>query len=332
MAKSKDQWQGFDLVEAFHLSQAVAALHELGLLAALTTPSSTATLAAKFKLDESMLGGTLEYVAGRTDLLRKTSAGRFAVTRNYTAATQFFLDLYLGAYGDNAVELQKILRDPGRASTTVDRKKHAQAFAKVGRASLGALPDIVRQLNFNNTLDLGCGNGELLLELGRKNADFVGWGVDANPAMLKLARTRVRAARLQTRIRFIAGDCRNLRAAIPEGVRSKTQSVTACHVANEMFRDGSGRAVQWLKDLRQAFPGRPLLICDYYGRLGQKKDRRLEKERETLLHDFAQLISGQGIPPANARQWRSIYSQAGCQLVHIIEDKPTTRFIHILRL
>jgi SAM-dependent methyltransferase len=332
MPKPKDQWQGFDLVEAFHLSQAVAALHELGLLAALTTPRSAARLASKFKLDESILGGTLEYVASRTDLLRKTSAGRLVVTRNYTAAAQFFLDLYLGAYGGNAAQLKKILRHPARASKTVDRKHHAQAFAKVGRVSLGALPAIVRQLNFNNTLDLGCGNGELLLELGRQDSDFVGWGVDANPAMLKLARARVRAARLQSRIRFIAGDCRNPGAAIPKQVRSKTQSVTACHVANEMFRDGHERAVKWLKDLRQAFPARPLLISDYYGRLGQKRNRRLEKERETLLHDFAQLISGQGIPPANARQWRSIYAQAGCQLVHIIEDEATTRFIHILRL
>ena len=332
MPKTQDQWQGFDLVEAFHLSQAVAALHELGLLAVLTTPRSAAKLAAEFKLDESILGGTLEYVAGRTDLLRKTSAGRFAVTRNYDIAVQFFLDLYLGAYGGNASQLKKILRNPGRASTAVDRKRHALAFAQVGRLSLGALPDIIRQLKFNNMLDLGCGNGELLLELGRQDSDFVGCGVDANPAMLKLARARVRTTRLQKRIRFIAGDCRNPGAAVPERVRSKTQSVTACHVANEMFRDGYERAVKWLKDLRRAFPARPLLICDYYGRLGQKKNGRVEKERETLLHDFAQLISGQGIPPANARQWRSIYAQAGCQLVHIIEDNATTQFIHILRL
>lgn len=332
MPKTKDRLQGFDLVEAFHLSQAVAALHELGLLAKLTTPRSAAKLAAEFKLDESILSGTLEYVASRTDLLRKSSAGRFAVTRNYNIGAQFFLDLYLGAYGGNAAQLQDILRDPEQAATTVDRKRHARAFAQVGRGSLGVVPDLVRQLQFNNVLDLGCGNGELLLELGRQDSDFVGWGVDANPAMLKLARARTRIAKLGSRIRFIRGDCRKPKAAVSESIRSKVDSVTACHVANEMFSDGHERAVKWLQDLRRTFPARPLLICDYYGRLGQKKNGRLEKERETLLHDFAQLISGQGIPPADARQWRSIYSQAGCQLIHIIEDKTTTQFIHILRL
>jgi hypothetical protein len=79
----------------------------------------------------------------------------------------------------------------------------------------------------------------------------------------------------------------------------------------------------------KVLPDRPLLIADYYGRLGRKKGRI---SRETLLHDYAQLISGQGVPPASAVEWRSIYSRAGCRLVHIIEDKKTTRFVHILVL
>ncbi|HSS18573.1 MAG TPA: class I SAM-dependent methyltransferase [Pyrinomonadaceae bacterium] len=332
MPKMQDQWEVFDLVEAFLLSQAVAALHQLALLTALETPRGASELAARFKLDENLLSGTLEYVCSRTSLLRKAPGGRFVVTRNYTVAARFFLDLYLGAYGGNATQLEKILRQPKLASKSVDRKRHARAFSHAGSASLGPLPDIIRQLKFTNLLDLGCGNGELLLELASQDGEFEGWGVDTNPAMLQVARARARTARRQDRVRFVEGDCLRPGAAIPKQIRSRIGSVTACHVANEMFRDGPQRAVRWLIDLRKNFPARPLLISDYYGRLGQKKSGRVEKERETLLHDFAQLISGQGIPPASARDWRSIYSQARCQLVHIIEDKATTRFIHILRL
>lgn len=332
MPKQKDQWQAFDLVEAFHLSQAVAALHDLGLLAALKKPRRAAEVAAKFKLDEGLLRGTLEYLAARTDLLRRTADARFVVTGNYDVASQFFLDLYLGAYGGNATQLQEILRHPKRAATAVDRQRHARAFARVSHVSLEALPNIIRQLDFTNLLDLGCGSGNLLLELGKRDAEFLGWGVDANPAMLKVARAQARTAGLQSRIRFIKGDGRNIAAAVPAKVRSQICSLTACQFVNEMFKDSPQRVIKWLKDLRKTFPARPLLISDYYGRLGQKKSRKLEKERETLLHDFAQLISGQGIPPGTAGQWRSIYAQAGCQLVHIIEDQPTTRFIHLLRL
>jgi hypothetical protein len=98
-----------------------------------------------------------------------------------------------------------------------------------------------------------------------------------------------------------------------------------------MFHDGQLQCIRWLKQLRKLFPSRPLLILDYYSRLG-KKSAQGPIERKTLLHDYAQLISGQGIPPANAREWRALYSDAGCRLVHIIEDKATTRFIHLLRL
>jgi SAM-dependent methyltransferase len=172
---------------------------------------------------------------------------------------------------------------------------------------------------------------DLLLTLARQVQDFVGWGIDANPAMLRLARARAKADGLQTRVRFIRDDARNLKA-IPADIRTQVGSVLACNIANEMFSDGDATAVRWLKNLRRLFPGRPLLIQDYYGLLGQKKTREILRERETLLHDFVQLISGQGIPPATARHWQAIYKKAGSTLVHITEDTSTTRFIHILRL
>lgn len=332
MPKNQDRWQAFDLVEAFHLSQAVNALHDLGVLAALTKPCDTGKLATRYNVDENLLRGVLDYVAARTSLLKRTGNGRFVLTRNYDVAARFFLDLYLGAYGANAVTLQKLLHNPGRAPSTVDRVRHARAFAHVDQTTLGALPDIVRQLGFTNLLDLGCGNGELLLELSRQDRDFIGFGIDINPAMLKLARSRAGAARLGRRVQFIEGDCRHLRSAIPVAIRSQISSVTACNFLNEFFGQGAARVVQWLKELRRIFPARPLLILDYYGSLGQKKRKKTEKERETLLHDFAQLISGQGVPPGKVNQWDLLYREAGCQLVHVIEDKRTTRFIHLLRL
>lgn len=332
MPTNKDRWQAFDLVEAFHLSQAVNALHDLGLFAALKQPCDAAKLAARYKLDENMLRGVLEHVAARTSLLKKNGDGRFLLTRDYDVAARFFLDLYVGAYGRNAVTLRQLLHKPALSASTVDRTLHARAFAHVDNTTLGPLTDIVRQLGFTSLLDLGCGNGEFLLELTRHDRNFIGFGIDANPAMLKLARSRARAARAGRRVQFIEGDCTRLKKAIPVVVRPEIGSITACNFVNEMFGQGSARVIQWLKDLRRMFPTRPLLILDYYGRLGQKKKQKTEKERETLLHDFAQLISGQGIPPGNVKQWNSLYREAGCQLVHVIEDKRTTRFIHLLRL
>ncbi len=325
-----NRWQTFDLVEAFHLAQAVAALHDLGILAMLDQPATAERLAAKRKLDPNLLRGTLEFVAARTNLVRKSLRDRFVVTRNYAAESQFFLELYIGAYGGNATGLKKLLGDPTSAPAMVDRAHHARAFAAVDGRTLGVLPDIIHQLGFQQMLDIGCGNGELLLALARGDKNFIGWGIDSNQAMLAVARDRIRRASLEKRLRLFAGDCRNLKTALPARLRVGIHSLTACNVANEMFKDGPAEAIKWLRQLHQLFPGRPLLILDYYGRLGKR--RRGPAERRTLLHDYAQLISGQGVPPSSAVEWRRIYSEAGCRLVHIIEDKSTTRFIHILSL
>lgn len=328
MTKMPDQWHVFDMVEAFQLAHAVATLHQLEIFTALKKPATADELAARYALDAGLLRGLLQYVAARTDLLRK-SGERFVATRSYTGESRFLLDLYVGAYGGNAARLGELLRDPSLAPKAVDRVRHAHAFVAADGSSLGVLPELIRRLGFNHVLDLGCGNGALLLELARQGSDFVGWGIDLNPAMCKVARERIRAARLGKRLHVLRGDCQNLSSVLPTRVSALVGAVTACNVANEMFTDGHSRAIAWLRDMRKVLPGRPLLIVDYYGRLGHQKGRH---SRETLLHDYAQLISGQGVPPASAAEWRSIYKRAGCQLVHIIEDKATTRFIHILRL
>ena len=322
-----DRLRALDLVEAFQLSHAVFTLHDLGIFKALRKPMTAEEVSATQSLDPVMLGGLLEYLAARTDLLRKSGA-RFVTTRKYLEEAGFLLDLYIGAYGGNASQLAELLRHPSAASGAVDQVHHAQAFAAVAGQPLGLLPAIVRQLGYNHILDLGCGNGALLLELAAQDSQFVGWGVDLNPDMCKLARTRIRAARPGKRVRVLEGDCRNLSSVLPKQVSARIRAVTACNVANEMFGDGHSHAIAWLRDLRGSFSGRPLLIADYYGRLGRKG----RASRETLLHDYVQLISGQGVQPATAAEWRSIYAQAGCQLAHIIEDTVTTRFIHVLQL
>jgi len=330
MAVTTERWLTFDLVEAFQLAQAVVALHDIGLLETLEKPTCADKLAAKFRLDSDLLRGTLEFVAARTDLLRK-SRDQFVATRHYSAGSRFFLDLYLGAYGGNAAELRKLLRHSSKARALVDRARYARAFAAVNDRALGILPEIISGLQFEQMLDLGCGTGDLLLALARQNSNFIGFGIDNNPSMLEVARRKVLQSRLKRRVRFFEADCRSLKWTLPASVRDKIRSLVACNVANEMFHDGQTQCVKWLQQLRKVFPQRPLLILDYYGQLG-KKSRHRPVERKTLLHDYVQLISGQGIPPANAREWQTVYAKAGCKLLHIIEDNLSTRFIHILRL
>ena len=88
-------------------------------------------------------------------------------------------------------------------------------------------------------------------------------------------------------------------------------------------------SIAWLAEIRRRFRGRPLLIADYYGRLGNDD---VGTDQDLLLHDYAQLISGQGVPPHDVSEWKAIYAEAGCRLVHVTEDISSSRFIHIVLL
>jgi ubiquinone/menaquinone biosynthesis C-methylase UbiE len=73
-------------------------------------------------------------------------------------------------------------------------------------------------------LELGCGTGRISLPLGRAGVPLV--GIDRSTPMLARARTRVRRARLTSRVRFVRGDIRYLpfESADATGSRRSPQS------------------------------------------------------------------------------------------------------------
>jgi SAM-dependent methyltransferase len=268
----------------------------------------------------------LDYISSRTNILRKKGQV-FAATRHYGAEARFLLDLYVGAFRPNATGLGDVLRDSRVGAAVVDRARHARTFERAISSRERPVAAVVRSLGLRHVLDLGCGSGDLLIQLGKADRTFTGWGIEMNPRLCRIARERVRAARLTRRISVIPGDSHRLPVLLSKGIREQVTGVTACQVANEMFRSGGEVAVAWLRGIRMTLPGRPVLINDYYGRLGT---RRRGVDRHTLLHDYAQCISGQGIPPPTMRDWRKIYEGAEYRLVHVIEDRATTQFIHVI--
>lgn len=312
----RERLSALDLAEALHLAHATATLHDLGVLASL--PATAEALARKHRLDPTVLRGTLDYLAARTDLIRKR-VDVYSATRNYAREARFLLDLYALAYAPNAIQLAGVLRKPKLGADLVDRKHHARAFEDVRGPS--PLANVAKQLQLNHVLDLGCGTGATLRALADDDPSFAGWGLELNPAMCTAARATLRG----TNVRILRGDARDVRTSVPIDIRKQVRAVMASQLANEMFGDGSRGAVRWLRHLRRAFPDRPLLLSDYYGLLG-----RGAFHRETWLHDYAQLISGQGIPPANHAEWSAIYDEAGYRLAHVIEDSRTTLFVHLV--
>lgn len=320
------RWSALDLAEGLQLGHALSTLQHLGVLEALKRPRDADDLAAEFGLDPALLAAVLEFVAARSDVVDKRGR-RFVRTAADTPEARFVTELYAGAFAANAVALPTLLRRPGRAGVAVDRARHARAFLYAPGGAEQVPASLLAQLGVRALLDLGCGPGHLLRAMAQQNPAFRGWGIDANPGMCRIARARLREGGLSRRVHILQGDGRRPERVLSVAVRAKIDAIVAGDLANELCAV-DGTAVAWLQRLRLAFPQRWLLVSDYYGRLGHGREAR----RETLLHDYVQAISGQGIPPPDRKAWQRLYRDAGVRLVHCIEDTSTTRFLHLLRM
>jgi SAM-dependent methyltransferase len=315
------RWSAADLAEAFHLAHAANHLVDAGLLGEQEHP--VAELAAARGLDPVLLGGMLEFLAARTDLVSRGETG-FRAGPGMGPAQRGIIDQYLGAYGPNVAALPDILSGAVNGRSLTDRVRHARAYADASGAGAALLPGLLGKLGLDHVLDLGCGSGQLLAELAGRDPAFHGHGVDANPGMIEVALARDLPA---DRIRFCVGDVTDPRTCVLDDVRADTEVLVASNLLNELFGT-SGAAAGWLRLLGGAFPGRLLVVADYYGVLGH----RAEPPPHLALHDWIQLISGQGVPPPDLDGWQSVYRQADCQLLHAIQDSKTSVFIHLVRL
>lgn len=328
-----------DAVEGFHVAAVVAGLDRLGVLDAMAAPATPADLAGPAGVDAGLLALCLEYLAGRSDVVER-HGDRYAVTPAWDGYARASVRQYVGAYGPLSAGLAAVLRDPAAGAALVDRGEQARSYAEAPTVAR-LVADLVLQLDLAPTLDLGCGSGTMLVDLGRRDPGFTGWGVDASAAMCATARGRIAAAGLADRIEVIEGDAfdaRSAAAAVPAG---QVRSITATSLLNELWGGdgggdgrGNGEATRpsvaaWLRSLAAAFPGRPLVVTDYFGQLGHTPP---PWRPGAALHDLVQALSGQGVPPADHGAWRDAYAEAGAQLLHVVEDDARSFFIHLLRL
>lgn len=318
-----------DLVEGHYLSQLIRFLHDAGLADTLDVATDPRELAERFDLDPGLLRLVLGFVAARSDFL-ESAPGGFIRGQRYRADRDgggWLIDQYLGAYAPLAAGLGEVLRDPGRGPDLVDDDLHAKAYSFLDRPSYRALPPILRELEPNHLVDLGCGAADLLRTMARERATMRGWGLDANPSMCRVAREKIASDGLESRLTILEGSVADLRSRFAAEDASKVDVVVCASLLNQGW--ASGQILSWLEEIRGVFAGRMLVVADYYGRLGSDLPA---PSRLALLHDLVQALSGQGVPPPDREGWRSAYEEAGCTMLHAFEGEDAVWFVHLVSM
>lgn len=323
-------------MEGFYLVHVIDAFRQVGLLEALSPKATVQELSRRFGYAPDILSGLLDFVASRTSLVHRSSGG-YEMDPDHpdTRFALHILDQYAGAYGPCLTALPEILTGQSRGDDLIDPSRHAAAFAGADRVQVD--PDVLRlldQMQITQLLDIGCSTAGMLIEHALRHPHACCIGLDASPAATSTAAERIAAAGLEQRVRVLTGDLRDVGILLDRHQRDQVQCIVASNVLNAFFGATGGAAIDAaLSALRAAFPQRFMVISDYFGTLGQPAHSRSGGQRG-LVHDVAQLLSGQGVPPGDVDSWAAILARNGCTLVKAFEGDggDVRRFILLVQM
>lgn len=332
-----NKWNPLEVIQGYYVGQVVLGLRSMGVLASLADWQSAQELAAKANLDPELLDDILHFVHKTTDLVRRDSDGRFRLKARYRkfSAMEVHFAKFFDAYGGCLSELTTILQNPKSGPAHVSEAGLAAAFSGIERGRWQSpAAALISRLNVRQLLDLGCGTGGLLAELARRDAKFTGVGVDRNVHACRCARRCIRQMGAEQRISIVHADVWTLDRRLSAARRNRVEALYAGSLLNEFVKSSGAASVsQLLRYLRVMFRDRLMIVGDYYSRL-KCVGATASEHRQTLLHDLVQIVSGQGLPPADFAGWRAVYEAADCTVVRRYEGTTDgmTWFFHVIRL
>lgn len=320
-------------IEGYYTCAILDALHNAGLLIHLKSPCTALKLAKISNTDVHMLAPLLTYLCGSGECLSYDPSNKtYCIHPSYVndPMSAHLLDQYIGAYGPCLAALDHLLREPSSGGSFVDHNRHAAAFIKASGAPQDLI-DLILRLKPGTVLDLGCGSAGLLRYLVETDLDMHGIGIDSNPMMLELAQNKINN-NTEDRLQFYTCEVLNIEEIMSANTRDDVDLIVAQSLANEFFADKT--IDDFLIGLSSAFPNRLLILADYYGCLSEDAPLFASDQRRGALHDVAQLLSGQGIPPNSLEDWQNIYARTGCTLLKAssIVSGGLHRFIHIVKI
>jgi len=270
--------------------------------------------AARHSLDVEPLKAICDYLDGigwlRFDS-REVQAGKFLL--DLMAEPRGLYELGY-AYEPVLQVLEKLLRRQAEYGRTVFRRTD---WVGLGSGRLceqlpyRVIGDLVRRFRGRKVLDVGCGDGSLMVHLASRNDRLTIVGIDIDEAALDLARARIRQAALTERACVVNLDMFALAAdgELPDALDG-VDTLTVCDTFHEYLWDGFERIEALLRGIKRRWPEATIVVGDFCVQprhwLRRHPTASLEHH---LWHDLTRqrLISEQ--------QWREIFARAGLKVL-----------------
>jgi SAM-dependent methyltransferase len=296
----------FDLFEGYAASSILAALQMADLLSALETDGISDDVVADRDPDRAaLLRASLSYLRQRN--LVRYESGRYTLTP-YGAEVcvdKGYLVWLVGGYGEPLRRLDSFLGTGHRYG--VDYVRDGKWVAG-GAALLGGkdmVPHarkLLREIEFDSILDLGCGNARFLINACREfNARGV--GIDISPEACADAERAVAEADMMDKIVITQADA----SALDEiDALAKTDLVVTFFLLHEILAHGSDVLHRYLADLRLRLPhGAHLLVAE----VEPPSDHPTDPQRFTPEFTYVHALMRQTLLPATG--WTQALESSG---------------------
>lgn len=313
-----DAWHAYhtsgmpEMISSMHLCMAIFALAESGCLERLRAKEWSSAAEILDGAETELGRGFLRYLQVCNVL--DEWEGRYRLTPRGSMLTGEIslarLGFYLEAYAPVTRRMTDLLtgkavygRDVVRAGGPLSR--HSGTVTTV--SYVGLVDEALAGRSPRRVLDIGCGDGSLVLQLCGRRPDLFGVGIDISPDAIDNARTNSARANLAARTAFEVADAFSP-DTWPESAWA-ADVIIGVGVMHELFRDGEQAVIAILDRLAEALAGGKVFLL---GEPELRYDNRANDSDFFLVH----VLTGQGIPRDRAA-WLEVFrnSRLRCERI-----------------
>ena len=299
----------FDYMQGHVVTSVIAALETAGALDRLAADGVTV---ADLGGNEFLARAALRYLAQRDIVRAEGERYLFTELGRELYDSRGYLVWLGGGYGEPLARLGDLIAGSQHFGVEVDRNVRWVAVGTAEAGQRDLRPEVLallREIQFDRVVDIGCGNGHFLISLCELMGAS-GIGVDISPDACAEAVDEVSGAGLLDRIQIVQADARDV-SAIPD--LETVQLVVTFFFLHEVLEAGYQVLVDYLRALAQRLPAGAHLITAEIA-----PPRADHGTGELIAPEYAMTQALMEQRLFDERQWRQVFTEAGFEIQRFV--------------